>query len=295
MEGNVSGVDLSELMQARQELNQELGIETDPNMYSDYNPNRAREELEKQQAEDLQSEAKDIDYQNYEPEPENDFDGQSQNDLNSSVTKTDTSNDSGISNITDFSYTQKDFNVYDSFSQFEIAENANVKIQDVNEVVNDNDLAQEHVSSDNSIELKNEELKPQSNELKEEESDAEFEAELDAIIDSLINPNGNNSENQSEEKQENENDVSESESVTQVKVNEQIDESEKNDLINDTGLHSDESNETKEYIENSFEQSDDNLESNEDEIEQEFDTSDLRINQDKTKYLQDDLKESFYS
>ena len=36
MEGNVSGIDLSELLKARQELNQEFGIETDPNMYNNY-------------------------------------------------------------------------------------------------------------------------------------------------------------------------------------------------------------------------------------------------------------------
>lgn len=37
MEKSVGGVDLDELMKARQELDQERGIETDPNMYSDYN------------------------------------------------------------------------------------------------------------------------------------------------------------------------------------------------------------------------------------------------------------------
>ncbi len=40
MDKNVGSVDLEELKKAREELNQERGIETDPNMYADYNPNR---------------------------------------------------------------------------------------------------------------------------------------------------------------------------------------------------------------------------------------------------------------
>lgn len=39
MEKSVGGVDLEELMRARQELDQERGVETDPNMYDDYNKN----------------------------------------------------------------------------------------------------------------------------------------------------------------------------------------------------------------------------------------------------------------
>ena len=37
MEKSVGGVDLEELMRARQELDQERGVETDPDMYNDYN------------------------------------------------------------------------------------------------------------------------------------------------------------------------------------------------------------------------------------------------------------------
>ena len=40
---NVSSVDLDELRKAREELNQEIGVENDPNMYKDYNPNREEE------------------------------------------------------------------------------------------------------------------------------------------------------------------------------------------------------------------------------------------------------------
>lgn len=42
--GNIGSVDLEELKKAREELNRERGIENDPNMYKDYNPNRVKEE-----------------------------------------------------------------------------------------------------------------------------------------------------------------------------------------------------------------------------------------------------------
>ncbi len=42
--GNVGFVDIEELKKVREELNRERGIETDPNMYNNYNPNRANEE-----------------------------------------------------------------------------------------------------------------------------------------------------------------------------------------------------------------------------------------------------------
>lgn len=42
MDKNIGGVDLEELMKAREELDRERGVETDPNMYSNYNPHRAQ-------------------------------------------------------------------------------------------------------------------------------------------------------------------------------------------------------------------------------------------------------------
>ena len=41
MDKNVGSVDLDELRKAREELDKERGVETDPNMYDDYNPNRS--------------------------------------------------------------------------------------------------------------------------------------------------------------------------------------------------------------------------------------------------------------
>lgn len=46
MDKTVGSIDLEELKRAREELNRERGIETDPNMYKNYNPNRNNEEQE---------------------------------------------------------------------------------------------------------------------------------------------------------------------------------------------------------------------------------------------------------
>ena len=43
MEKNVGSVDIEELKRARELLNQELGIDSDPDMYANYNPNREPE------------------------------------------------------------------------------------------------------------------------------------------------------------------------------------------------------------------------------------------------------------
>lgn len=43
MEKNVGSVDIEELKRARESLNQELGIDSDPDMYANYNPNREPE------------------------------------------------------------------------------------------------------------------------------------------------------------------------------------------------------------------------------------------------------------
>ena len=58
MDKNVSSVDLDELRKAREELNREIGVETDPNMYNDYNPNResSTEELISENSDNVSSE-----------------------------------------------------------------------------------------------------------------------------------------------------------------------------------------------------------------------------------------------
>ena len=44
MDKNVGSVDIEELKRAREELNRERGIESDPNMYSNYNPEAHQED-----------------------------------------------------------------------------------------------------------------------------------------------------------------------------------------------------------------------------------------------------------
>ncbi len=46
LDKNVGNVDIDELRKAREELDRERGVETDPNMYNNYNPNRANEEAQ---------------------------------------------------------------------------------------------------------------------------------------------------------------------------------------------------------------------------------------------------------
>ena len=57
MDKNVGNVDIDELKRAREELDRERGVETDPNMYSNYNPNRANEELSQNAASEIVEEA----------------------------------------------------------------------------------------------------------------------------------------------------------------------------------------------------------------------------------------------
>ncbi len=72
MDKNVSGVDLDELLKAREELNKEIGVETDPNMYSDYNPNRKNEDSQESSSDEteetLSSEKSDADFSSSESE-----------------------------------------------------------------------------------------------------------------------------------------------------------------------------------------------------------------------------------
>ena len=57
MESNVSGVDLEELKKAREELDAELGVETDPKMYDDYNPNRAADDSSRETSVELENQS----------------------------------------------------------------------------------------------------------------------------------------------------------------------------------------------------------------------------------------------
>ena len=48
MDKNVGSVNLDELKAAREALNNDLGIETDPNMYNDYDPEKHKAEREQE-------------------------------------------------------------------------------------------------------------------------------------------------------------------------------------------------------------------------------------------------------
>ena len=48
MDKNVSSVNLDELKAARESLDRERGIETDPNMYNDYDPEKHKAEREQE-------------------------------------------------------------------------------------------------------------------------------------------------------------------------------------------------------------------------------------------------------
>lgn len=97
MDKNVSGVDLEELKKAREELDRERGVESDPNMYNDYNPNREEIQLENLNASDsAESEG---------------------NELNSSETSSDkVQEDEGLS--------EENLSKFGAFSAFEVKDDA---------------------------------------------------------------------------------------------------------------------------------------------------------------------------
>ena len=101
MEKNVSGVDLEELQKAREALDKERGVETDPNLYSDYNPNRETTQLENFNSSDDESS---LDYDNI----------------------TNNSNDDNTDNA---SIEEQDNNKSDMSSQFESSSSENLEKQ----------------------------------------------------------------------------------------------------------------------------------------------------------------------
>lgn len=141
MDKNVGSVDLDELRKAREELDKERGVETDPKMYDDYNPNRSTslENSNSSEVGDLESNS----YENTTNNSEN-----LSNDIKSGENEKNDSHSlsddyelavdenlgkSDISNI-DSSETnseknanqnvEKDLSKYDVFSAFEVKENA---------------------------------------------------------------------------------------------------------------------------------------------------------------------------
>lgn len=112
-EKNVGSVDLDELKRAREELNQERGIETDPHMYDNYNPDRDKTEQESS-AEDEKTEKVEITE-----------DISSEFDAESTESSTDEKlQDEGTDASVELSDSEeKNFDAYDSFADFEVKEN----------------------------------------------------------------------------------------------------------------------------------------------------------------------------
>lgn len=168
MDKNVSGVDLEELMKAREELDKEKGVETDPNMYSDYNPNRNSENSEKsaelnenyQDITNLENSNSDLNQTGEASSNENSSDIFGKLDAASSDTETENntlSSDDTISNndnyfehenneatrnedfdavndenSNDEHSSEENFSKFNAFSAFEVKENASIHTDNEN-------------------------------------------------------------------------------------------------------------------------------------------------------------------
>lgn len=141
MEKSVGNVDIEELKKARQELDSERGIESDPNMYDNYNPNRNKEESsEEEQSDDISLENSNSsfgldgmldDYLEKEGEPA-DATFSSSHEDDSAKDKESVDSAENIDSVESKQQLQenaeseeKDYNVYDNFSQFEVKDNVN--------------------------------------------------------------------------------------------------------------------------------------------------------------------------
>jgi len=180
LEKNVGSVDLAELMKAREEMNRDMGIETDPNMYSDYNPNRKLDEnSDSAQTEEVNETHSILTEENVPNEEKladsGDLEEESQNGLQDfSVEQKEVSdnNNSSLDNsldLSDYNATngEVDFSVYDSFADFEISENADKSSNEANETeVQKTAETDENISDNKHLETENisDENKPSNKE-----------------------------------------------------------------------------------------------------------------------------------
>lgn len=183
MDKNVSGVDLEELLKAREELDKERGVETDPNMYSDYNPNRESEQsLENSNSEEIiKNESKDEG--EYSLSLENLEDKSSDNESREDFSNTTGSSFENLSKFANFS----EFEINNSFSG-SIAEKTENPQIDVNPVVEDEDKTESK----------------QTNEEIQEESEAD---DIGSLLDELMS---GATEEKKEQSNDNENDMADS-------------------------------------------------------------------------------------
>lgn len=199
MDKNVSGVDLEELLKAREELNNERGIETDPNMYSDYNPNREEQRNEENEVSaensyenitDSSNDNSSLDALINEDKTEEIVD---ENDYKSSLDEEPKQTETSEVNTNLNGGSEENLSKFGAFSAFEIKDNV------------------QNTSSDetsSNIQLPLQENKPLETETTEENNDAELDKKLDAIdnaseLENVLNNLLDELDKEDEEEQEN--------------------------------------------------------------------------------------------
>ena len=216
MDKNVSSVDLDELLKAREELDKEKGVDTDPNMYSDYNPDRNNTSLENSNAED-NSQSENLNSKETNEKSNETFDSFSNplnsepdehpvfgsaNDDENKEQKTDLApedlNSENGENLhsesqeQDASESQNNLSNYDIFSAFEVRENANYHGDSLNsgethknETNNSSSAVQTEKTEENAIEKSNSNSDENSIDKKLEKIDNSNE--LEDMLSSLLN------------------------------------------------------------------------------------------------------------
>jgi len=231
LDKNVSGVDLDELLKAREELNKEIGVETDPNMYSDYNPNRKNEENEKpasdENEESFVSENSDVEdskseTQTEEPKLEDGYTEETKKEETSVVEHSSSAGDN-LQKFDMFSAFEVKENVHESagekldFNKLEDSSQRTTNLEKLEtELMNSsNDEEDSDVSADDSAESKFEEI---------ENAD-----ELGSMLDQLL-ADLDAEDEEAEEKTEN---SSSEETVSETIQNESSEAEEENDDASD--------------------------------------------------------------
>lgn len=122
MEKKVGSLDLDELKKAREELNRERGIETDPHMYDNYNPDRNTEESNSETEDAVQDENIDAQDDSVSEDKSSDFDDAEKliDSVIDSLDDVSEGSDETNSNR-DMTPSEKNFDAYDSFSDFEVS------------------------------------------------------------------------------------------------------------------------------------------------------------------------------
>ena len=254
MDKNVSSVDLDELLKAREELDKEKGVDTDPNMYSDYNPDRNNTSLENSNAEE-NSQSENLNSKETNEKSNETFDSFS-NPLNSEpdehpvfVSANDDENKEQKTDLApedlnsengenlhsesqdkDASEAQNNLSNYDIFSAFEVKENANYHGDSLNsgethknETHNSSSAVQTEKTEENAIEKSNSNSDENSIDKKLEKIDNSNE--LEDMLSSLLN-----SLDEDEEEQEPDNadkNVDSSESLYSLNQTDEDDTNEK--------------------------------------------------------------------